>query len=141
MPTFPLRLSWEPTDRVPVLLWLAVAVAVLGTTLAVWGPPPVDVHGPFHYVGIMDPLCGGTRALRYALRGQLSEAWRYNPLSLVVLLAAVGLIARALIGAATGQWLTVQVTSRRILTVLVVAAVIALEIRQQSLAPLLLQHN
>ncbi len=54
----------------------------VGVAYALFGMPPVDLHGPWHRYGIMDPLCGGsTRALRYTLLGRLADAWRSNPLS------------------------------------------------------------
>lgn len=37
----------------------AAAFAVLAAlALRIVGVPPIDVHGPLHYLGIMDPLCG-----------------------------------------------------------------------------------
>lgn len=137
--TWPLALTWQAADRARALTWIAGAVLVVGAGIAAWGLPPVDLHGPLHYAGIMDPFCGGTRGLRYALRGQVAEAWRYNPLSLAVVAVAVAVLARTGIGRLTGRWVTVQVTSRPVVVVAVALALIALEIRQQSLAPLLLQ--
>jgi len=55
-PRLPLRLHWQPTDRHPVL--------------AAVGLPPVDLHGPLHYLGVMDPLCGMTRGTVAVLRGR-----------------------------------------------------------------------
>jgi len=41
----------------------AAAIVLLGATaLRIADVPDVDLHGPLHYLGIMDPLCGGTRA-------------------------------------------------------------------------------
>ena len=44
------------------LTLLAVAGLAIALGMAVFGLPPVDLHGPLHRVGIMDPLCEG-RAL------------------------------------------------------------------------------
>jgi hypothetical protein len=117
---------------------VGVAVAVL---MAVFGLPPVDLHGPLHYLGIMDPLCGGTRAARYAMLGEWRQAWKYNPLGIVAVLGSAALVGRGLIGAITGRWLaaTIVWTPRRVrlLVAVVLVLVALLEVRQQLLAPLL----
>lgn len=110
--------------------------------MAVFGLPPVDLHGPLHHVGIMDPLCGGTRAAAYTGRGEWPLAWRYNPLWILAVLAAALAGLRAGIGALTGRWVTLSVawTPRRVRVVLVTATVllVALTVRQQFRAELLI---
>ena len=120
----------------------AAAFAVLAAlALRIVGVPPIDVHGPLHYLGIMDPLCGGTRATFLMLSGDPSAAARYNPL--VFPLAAVVLVVllRAGIGTLTGRWLNVRPSRgvRRALLVVVAVAVAALAVRQQLHADLLMQ--
>ncbi|WP_460888390.1 DUF2752 domain-containing protein [Promicromonospora xylanilytica] len=111
--------------------------------LATFGLPPVDLHGPLHLVGIMDPFCGGTRAARYAAQGNLVEAWRYNPLSIVIVYGALAAVARAGVGLVTRRWLTLTArwTSARRRWVIVVALVllVSLEVRQQLRADLLME--
>ena len=70
----------------------------------VLGLPPIDLHGPLHWVGIMDPLCGGTRAARYTAIGQWGQAWHYNPLGIVTVLAVGLLLLRGAVGVTTGRW-------------------------------------
>jgi hypothetical protein len=53
------RVVWEPVDRHRWAGLLAVAGLAAGGAMAIFGLPPVDLHGPLHYAGIMDPLCGG----------------------------------------------------------------------------------
>jgi hypothetical protein len=129
--------GWEPRDRYPWLGPLAAVVLVVGTSMAVFGLPPIDLHGPLHYMGIMDPLCGGTRGVRYALRGELGLAWRYNPLSIVVVAAALAGVARHAYGSATGRWLGVRVP--RTWPVIAAGAVllVALKVNEQAHADLL----
>ncbi|WP_161962524.1 DUF2752 domain-containing protein [Nocardioides speluncae] len=126
---------WWLTGGAMLALGIAVAMAVLGL-------PPVDLHGPLHKVGIMDPFCGGTRAARYTAQGDLAEAWRYNPLSILVVYGAGLAIGRAAVGVVTQRWLTVTIgwTSRRRHWVIAVLAVlmVMLEIRQQLRADLLM---
>lgn len=76
--------------------------------MAIFGLPPVDVHGPLHYLGIMDPLCGVTRGTRLAMLGHLGQAWRYNPLSVVLVAGACAIVLRQALGLATGRWLNLQ---------------------------------
>jgi hypothetical protein len=105
--------------------------------MAVFGLPPVDLHGPLHYVGIMDPLCGGTRGVRAAMQGRLGLAWRYNPLAIPLVVGAGLVLVRQVCGLVTGYWLNVHLVHRR--PVMIGAAVLAvvLEINQQAHASLL----
>lgn len=133
---------WARRDRWRTLTVLAAAGALLAAAMAVFGLPPADLHGPVHRAGIMDPFCGGTRATRFAARGQFGRAWTYNPLGIVVVLGAAALLIRAVIGVISRRWLTVDLQlgpwGRRLLLVSVVLVVVALEIRQQSRVELLL---
>ncbi|WP_454850101.1 DUF2752 domain-containing protein [Promicromonospora soli] len=137
-----LRLRVEPVDR---HRWLTVgAVLALGAAalMVTFGLPPVDLHGPLHMLGIMDPFCGGTRAARYAAQGDLAEAWRHNPLSIVIVYGALAALARAGLGLVTRRWLTLTIgwtpaRRRRVIAVVLVLLVL-LEIRQQLRADLLM---
>jgi hypothetical protein len=95
-----------------------------------------------HKLGIMDPLCGGTRAARYAAQGNLVEAWRYNPLSIVIVWGAGLAIARAAAGLLGRRWVNVTVTWTRARRRWVIGAsvvlLVLLEIRQQLRADLLM---
>jgi hypothetical protein len=119
-----------------VWTWLALSVLLGALVLAVLGVPPVDIHGPLHYAGIMDPLCGATRSVYLTMRGQWESALRYNPAAPLMLFVAAGLILRGAAGWLTGRWVRVRMPRRAVIAVAVVA-VIALEIRQQSNAALL----
>jgi hypothetical protein len=128
----------ERADRHRAVTRLAWAA---GAGLAALGLPPVDVHGPLHYAGIMDPLCGLTRSMRYSFRGDLSAAWRYNPLGPPLALLTAAAAARGVLGTATGHWaalrLTVPRPVRRAGWVLAIAGAGALQARAQSIAALL----
>ncbi|WP_162529889.1 DUF2752 domain-containing protein [Nocardioides caldifontis] len=106
------------------------------------GVPVVNLHGPWHEVGIVDPLCGGTRAAYYTARGDLSAAWRYNPAGILAVLAAALASVRAAVGMLVGRWATVSIawTRRRaaVMVLLLVAALVALQVRQQMQAEMLL---
>src|SRR5260370_39520335 len=62
-------------------MWTRVALFGLlaALLLAIFGMPPVDLHGLLHYVGVVDPFCGGTRSGYLALPGPLRDAVRSNP--------------------------------------------------------------
>lgn len=139
----PTIMAWTPRDR----YWPATVLAVVGlgvaAAMALFGLPGVDLHPITHRWGIMDPLCGGTRAARYTMVGDLGQAWRYNPLGIVVVMGAALAIVRAGYGAATHRWLTLQwsvlpLRTKRLVFALGVLAVVALEIRQQGRAELLM---
>jgi hypothetical protein len=122
--------------------YLAGAGVSLALVMAVYGLPAIDLHPPIHRLGIMDPLCGGTRAARYAAQGQIGEAWTYNPLGIVTVYGAGAVLLRTLSGLVSGRWLNVTLhwTPRRRRTVWLVALLLfaALEVRQQGRAELLI---
>jgi hypothetical protein len=117
---------------------MGVTAAVV---MSIAGLPAVDLHGPLHYIGIMDPLCGGTRAARYTMRGEFALAWKYNPLGILAVTGAVAAAGRVVVGLLTRHWLTVAITwtppRRRVVIGLILAAAAVLEVRQQLLASLL----
>ena len=118
---------------------LALSIAV---AMAVFGLPPIDLHGPLHKIGIMDPLCGGTRAARYAAQADLAQAWRYNPLSIIIVYGAALAVVRTAVGVLGRHWVTVAVAwtprRRRWAFAIAVALLVLLEIRQQARADLLM---
>ena len=135
--------SVSSVDRSRTLTGMAVAGFAAATGLAVLGLPTVDLHGPLHQWGIMDPFCGGTRAAYYTVHGQWALAWTYNPLGIVAVIAVVAGVARGLVGMISGRWVNVSVSwtpKRRWLVIVALAVfVVVLEARQQSLADLLRQ--
>lgn len=141
-----LEFRWDRFDGhsglTRVLTLLALALIAAAVAMAVVGLPPVDLHGPLHKMGIMDPLCGGTRAARYTLRGQFVEAWRYNPLGIVVVVGSVLVVARAVVGVVGRRWLNIRLQmtprGRRLLLAALVVLLVLLEIRQQLRADLLM---
>lgn len=137
-----LRWSIEPRDRHPVATGLGLAALAAATGMAAFGLPPVDLHGLLHHYGIMDPLCGGTRAAAYTARGEWALAWRYNPLGILAVLAAAAAVLRAAVGFLTRRWVTLTVawTSHpgRVVTVTAIVLLVALTVRQQLRADLLI---
>ena len=132
------RPSWwltvSLTARQPesaVWTWLALASLLGAMVLATFGVPPVDIHGPLHYAGIMDPFCGATRAVYLTMHGQWEAALSYNPAAPLMLIAAVGLVLRGAAGWWTGRWVHVQMPRRSVIAIAVVV-LIALQVRQQS---------
>ena len=136
--------SWsiEDHDQYGSVTVLAIFGVFVAFAMAVFGLPPVDFHGPLHYIGIMDPFCGGTRAARYAAAGNLQMAWKYNPLGIVAVAGGAAVVARALVGLTTRRWVTATIhwTKEGRRTVLIITAVLlaVLEVRQQLLAQMLL---
>lgn len=132
-----IRIQLEREDRFSAWYRGAAAMAVGALALRVVGFPPIDLHSPLHRAGIMDPLCGGTRAALALSHGDLDLAWRYNPLVPLLAVAVGGLVARWCWGRATGRWITVDV-NRRALVVAAALLVVALWVNQQAQASLLM---
>jgi hypothetical protein len=100
----PVRWRWNGVDRHGALTRLAAAGLVATALLALYGLPPVDLHGPLHYLGVMAPLCGMTRGSRLAASADLGGALRYNPVAPLVPVGGVLLITRHAYGRRTGRW-------------------------------------
>ncbi|MGH9267296.1 MAG: DUF2752 domain-containing protein, partial [Acidimicrobiales bacterium] len=86
---------------------------------------------------IMDPLCGMTRGVAAATRGDLVEAVRFNPASPMVVLSGAFGIVRGVVGLARGQWLELRLRATRGIVLAAAVLVFALAVRQQLNAPLL----
>ena len=123
-------------------VWTVLAFGVLAAAfyLAVAGVPGANLELPF-LRGVICPGCGGTRALRFAALGQWGESLRYNPVSLILFLASAAMAVRAAVAGFSGRWYRLQIawTPRpaRILIAVIVVLIVALEIRQLSIASLL----
>ena len=139
-----LGLSWsiEDHDQYGSVTVVAILGVIAAFAITAFGLPPVDFHGPLHYIGIMDPFCGGTRAARYAAAGNLQMAWKYNPLGIVAVAGGAAIVARALVGLTTKRWVspTIHWTKKGRRTVLIITGLllIVLEVRQQLIAEMLL---
>jgi hypothetical protein len=133
----PVRLCWDDEDRHPALAPLAAGGLLTAAVLAVVGLPPLDLHGPLHYLGIMDPLCGMTRGTMAVLHGQLSRAWAYNPASPLLVLGTVLAVGRWLVGRLTGRWLNATIRPPPITWAVAAIVVLALWANQQAHAGLL----
>jgi Protein of unknown function (DUF2752) len=104
-----LHWSWDDQNSVSGLTMVTALACTAAVAMAIFGLPPVDLHGPWHYLGVMDPLCGMTRAVRLLALGQLRRAVEYNPASPLLAASGAVVLARAGIGWARGRWLRVQV--------------------------------
>ena len=135
------RVGWLDHDRAARRTWAAVFFGIAAVVLRIIGVPPVDLHGPLHYLGVMDPLCGGTRATFLLLSGDLAGAARYNPIVFPLAAVAVFVYARAVIGMTTRRWLDVRLgrTARIATWTALVITLLLLEVRQQLNADLLMQ--
>ncbi|WP_151484963.1 DUF2752 domain-containing protein [Streptomyces albicerus] len=133
------RLGWE--TRNTRWWWLGAAGAVVvaaGAAMAVWGMFPVDLHEPSHRAGIMAPTCGLTRSVVAVFRGDMALAWRYNPAGLLVAAVSVAVLARLLAGAVVERGPVLRVRPGRIGWIVLGLALVALEVRQQGQADLLM---
>lgn len=127
----PVAYSWVDHDRHRPLTVAALLGLPLAVLLAVFGLPPVDIHGPLHYMGIMGPTCGLTRSVMWFTRGQLATAWEYNPVGMLVVPGAVVVMGRAGFGWWTGHWADFKVRRNRRLIALLVVGALILTLRQQ----------
>lgn len=132
-------------DAWPAATWAAFVGVAAALVMAVLGLPPVDLHGLAHRFGVMDPLCGGTRAVRLAVIGQWAASWSYNPIGIPLVLGAMALLLRAGFGWLTGRWLEIDVAlsprARRAVQLGALLGVLLLEVNQQLHAALLLRYG
>ena len=135
------RIGWSGHDRAARFTWAAALFGIAAVALRVVGVPPVDLHGPLHYLGVMDPLCGGTRATFLLLSGDLAGAARYNLIVFPLAVLAVLVYTRAVVGLTTRRWLDVRLgrIPRIVAWTALGLALLLLEVRQQFNADLLMQ--
>jgi hypothetical protein len=137
----PLRIGWDGVDRHRSLRVLAVAGLLTGAAIAVFGLPPIALHSPLRLVGMVCPLCGGTRAVQSLMRGDLAEAWRYNPIAFAVVPGALAVLIRHAVGLVGGRWLNVSIVHPRVFYGLLAVPFLALWIHQATHAHLLLKDE
>lgn len=123
--------GWETHDRHPTTTKLAIIGIPIAVIVAIVGLPPVDIHGPLHYLGIMGPTCGMTRGVMWSARGDLARAWQFNPASLLVIPSMVALIGRAIYARVTGRWLNLHLRWRPWLWIIPAVLIVLLSLRQQ----------
>jgi hypothetical protein len=130
------RWSWSISDR-DEMRWATVA-SVLGlcaaVALAVIGGMPFDLPMPTHSFGWVEPSCGLTRGSTAIVRGDVALAWRYNPLSFLVVGIAIAGILRALIGGISGRWLNVGYRPSKAHVFVLLALIAAFWLFQQTKA-------
>lgn len=133
----PIRIARGDRDGHRRLTATAAVGLLAGGAMALFGLPPLDVHGPLHYAGIMGPLCGGTRSMHALMSGDVAMAWRYNPISFPLVIGAAGLLVRHITGWATGRWVNVGIGDRRVFWSITTLLLLTLVINQQLHAELL----
>jgi uncharacterized protein DUF2752 len=133
----PVGLRLERADRHPALAPLAAGGLLAAWVLAMVGLPPLDLHGPLHYLGVMDPLCGMTRGTVAVLHGQLGLAVAYNPASPLLVVGAVLAVVRWLVGRLTGRWLNATLRPTPSTWAVAAVVVLALWVNQQAHTALL----
>ncbi|WP_237564325.1 MULTISPECIES: DUF2752 domain-containing protein [unclassified Actinomyces] len=89
------------------------------------GRDGMDLCPVHRATGLWCPLCGGTRATRALLHGDLTAAAGYNPFALVVLAAGAAVLLRWIIGRCRGKPRPL-LTPREAVAVFAVAGVFAL---------------
>lgn len=133
-------ISVHGVDIVPNMVTaLAAAGLVVGVSLGTLGLPQLDPMWAIHELRIMGPLCGATRAVALASVGDLSGAWRFNPLGVVLVVGAWAALGRALVGHATGRWVTPVVPAHVVMPT-TVGVLVLLTVRQQLRASYLLEN-
>lgn len=133
-------LRWENHDRHTALTQLAVVGLAAALLMGVFGQPPYGFHGPLHYLGIMSPTCGMSRGVMWITRGNIALAFEYNPASLLALPAGLVALVRAVFGRFTGRWPNFFFRRNWWMLGLLVAAAVALTVRQQLHAELLMNY-
>ena len=114
-----------------------MAGAAIAVGLRVLGLPPIPIHGPLHWYGVMSPSCGLTRATRFLAQGDVRDAWRFNPAVFVLAVVDVAVLGRHAMGRLTGRWVTVVVALPRVVYAILAVPLSLLWWNQQLHAALL----
>ena len=135
------RVSLERSDRMRWMTGLTLVTIVTAIACAVLGRIPLDLPMPTHLVGWVCPTCGLTRGTVAIARGHFALAFRYNPLSFAVPLAALVVVARLVAGGAWGRWVNVRYRPTRLAWTLAAVATAALWAYQQSHAMFIMHSH
>jgi hypothetical protein len=119
-------------DEMTWMTWLSGIGLATAVVLALIGGLPVDVPMPTHRFGWVEPSCGLTRGSTAVMRGDFSTAWRYNPLSFVVIAFGVAGCIRTVVGVLTGRWINVRVPPTRRSWLALIAPLVAFWAYQQT---------
>jgi len=138
-PTARVHISWADRDGARDLSIITLVGIALAAVMAVFGLPPLNIHGPQHFIVIMDPLCGMTRAVRFLALGDIARAVHYNPASPLLALFAAVMLVRLAAGLSTHRWLDVRVHRSLGLRVALGMLIAMLWINQQAHAALLMR--
>jgi hypothetical protein len=131
--------SWEDRDSSPGLTLVTAVACAAAVSMATFGLPPVNVHGPWHFLGVMDPLCGMTRATRLLALGQIRRAIAYNPASPLLGLFGAAMVARVVVGWMKHRWLRIEVHPSHAALLVLALLVAGLWANQQVHASLLMR--
>jgi hypothetical protein len=131
--------EWTTVDTTTWATRASIVLALGAAGLAIFGLPPIDLHGPLHYMGVMDPLCGMTRAGRSVALLHFNAAWKYNPGSFLLGAAVGSSLLRGVIGAATGRWFRLTFSRRRPIVLAAALFIVLLWINQQLHASILMK--
>lgn len=136
-----IRVSLERSDRMRWMTWLTIVTIATAIICAVIGHIPIDLPMPTHLIGWVSPTCGLTRGTVAITRGHFALAFRYNPLSFAVPLAALLVLARLAVGTAGGHWVNISHNPTRLAWVLASIALAALWGYQQSHAMFIMNSH
>lgn len=134
-----IRVAWTGDDRLRALTVAAGIILAAAPVMAVAGIPRVPLMWPFYRLGIVLPGCGLTRGVVALARGDVAEAWGWNPASVAVAALAPLVAARFVVGRWSGRWAHVEVRPRWWLIAIGLVAVGILWVNQQANADLLMQ--
>ena len=119
-----LRIAREPFDGMPKLIWFVAIGVVLAAGFAVFGLPSYQLPMPTWEFGVVTPTCGLTRASTALARGEFVTAWHFNPAAFVLAFAAIGAVARSIIGHLTHRWVNITMKPTRLGWVVIAALIL-----------------
>lgn len=132
----PRRLTVRMTaiDEMRHITFLAIVGLLIVAAMRISGRIPIGVPMPTHAVGWVEPTCGITRGSISILRGDFALAFRFNPLSFLVIAFGIAGSIRAIVGWTTHRWLDIRVRMSKMIWALLGIAVVAFWLYQQTRA-------
>lgn len=128
-------------DGMRAVTYLTVGGLAAAMGLAVIGGFPLDTPMPTHVFGWVTPTCGLTRGSTAIVRGDFAIAWRYNPLSFLVMAFGLFGVGRAAVGVFTRRWFNLRIRFGPQAWALAAVAFVALGMYQQSNADFIIHSR
>lgn len=134
-------IEWTVADGLRPVTACALVIVLAAAGMAQLGIPSLPIMWPLYRLGLVAPTCGLTRGVVALARTDFADAWSWNPASYLIGFAVTAVAFRFGAGVWTKRWLHMRLRLTWRLTTAVIVLLVALWLRQQANADLLMSSR